>query len=221
MNTRKLVSRSVLGTSGRTPAPRSCGLSGERSSPPRRRSSGSPRPLAERERGGQSAKLDTHYYDGKLRTNRLLQIVHNQQRLPIEDKKTFFTRLLQDLELNPAVPGLYRSTALRAVKQITRGIRQAPNYDGSNGMYADDVLYLVCKKIEETKNTDALVYLSEQLSDIMTSGQCAQGRSTRIFQVLMALECSPDKEAGQDPSDKEADPPPADESPDKPHRSDN
>nr|QBK87600.1 MAG: uncharacterized protein LCMAC201_05130 [Marseillevirus LCMAC201] len=142
--------------------------------------------------------LDTHHYDGKLHTNTLIKTVYNLtgENL-IDQKNTYFTRLIQDLKLNPIVPEQYRPTAIEAVNQITRSIRKSSNYDKTNGMYADDVLYLVCRKIDETKNTDALVYLSEQLSDIMTSGQCPQGRSTRIFQVLMAL--SPEPEVSDAP----------------------
>lgn len=159
-----------------------------------------------------SVNLDTHYYDGKLRANMLIQTVYNQQKLNLTvQKNTFFTRLIQDLELNPVVPEKYRPTAIEAVNQITHGIRQNSNYDKTNGMFADDILYLVCRKIDETKNIDALVYLSEQLSDIMTSGQCAQGRTTRIFQVLMAVEVSTGNEAC-----KEEKSPPVDESPDNP-----
>ena len=103
-------------------------------------------------------------------------------------KTTLFTQLIQDIKQNPLVPEKYRPTAIEAINQIMRSIRQPPNYDRTNGMFADDVLYLVCIKIDKTKNVDALIYLSEQLSDIMTSGQCSQGRSTRIFQVLFGLE---------------------------------
>ncbi len=136
--------------------------------------------------------LDTHHYDGKLHTNTLIKTVHNltNQNL-IDQKNIYFTRLIQDLKINPLVPKQYLPTAIEAVNQITHGIQQSSNYDNTNGMYADDVLYIVCRKIDETNNTDALVYLSEQLSDIMTSGQCPQGRSTRIFQVLVALSPEP------------------------------
>lgn len=136
-----------------------------------------------------NAKLNTHYYDGKLVDHELVQAVHDQQKVADAEltahKHLLFTNLIEDIKLNPAVLDKYRPTAIRAVEVIKQNIRQAANYDQTNSMYADDVLYMVCKN---TKNADVLVYLSEQLSDILTSGQCAQGRSTRIFQVLSALE---------------------------------
>ena len=139
-----------------------------------------------------NAKLNTHYYDGKLLANELVQAVHDQQKVADAEltthKHLLFTGLIEDIKINPAVLDKYRPTAIRAIEVIKQNIRQKNNYDQTNSMYADDVLYMVCKKIDHTKNKDVLVYLSEQLSDILTSGQCSQGRSTRIFQVLSTLD---------------------------------
>ncbi len=130
---------------------------------------------------------NTHYYDGKL-SDILVQIVQNQQENNSDEltteKNTLFTRLSKDIKESPLVPPQYRRTAVIAINKIMQSIRQPANYDRTNGLYADDVLYLVCKHIYETMNMEALQYLSEQLSDIITSGQCPQGRSTRVFQVF-------------------------------------
>ncbi len=169
-------------------------------------------------------QLDTHYYDGKLGIHPLVRIVHNQQKI-INDsftlqKQNLFTRLVQDIKLNPAVPEKYRTTAIKAINVIKQCIRLPANYDRTNGMYADDVLYLVCNCIKQTGNVDTLQYLSEQLSDIMTSGQCSQGRSTRIFQVLLTMDCSTDQNQNDQeknqPESEDQDPPLSNTAPDLP-----
>ncbi len=136
------------------------------------------------------AVLNTHHYDGKLNVHPLLKIVQEQQEnVTIElttEKQSLFASLVEDVKLNPAINNRYRPTAIQAINKINQNIRQPPNYDRTNNTYADDILYLVCKKIAETKDTNILVYLAEQLSDIITSGSCAQGRNTRVFQVLFS-----------------------------------
>jgi hypothetical protein len=140
---------------------------------------------------------NTHDYDGKLNVHLLVQSIQEQQKdispALITEKIYLFTRLIEDLKLNPNLANKYRMTAIQAVNIISRSIRQQANFDASNGLFADDVLYIVCKKIEKSRNSDALIYLAEQLSDIITSGQCAQGRSTRIFQVLYTMDNYPEQ----------------------------
>lgn len=143
-------------------------------------------PTPAQSRGNVSS--DTHHYDGKLKVHPLIGIITEQQQVTVEEKRRLFIRLIEDVRLNPIINTKYRSTAIQAISKINQDIHKPPNHDKTNDIYADDILYLICKRIDETKDLDILVYLAEQLSDIITSGSCPQGRSTRVFQVLCTIE---------------------------------
>lgn len=119
--------------------------------------------------------LNTHYYDGK--------IIKSVEKVPdVNEKVELFDQLISKIQNNP-VTQKFRAMAIVAVNAIKRDIQKQANYDPTNDMWADDILYWVCKYVEE--NNDLLKLLSEQLHDIIVSGQCAQGRCTRLFQVLV------------------------------------
>ncbi len=73
---------------------------------------------------------------------------------------------------------------------ICNSIGNASNYDPSNKLYADDILYLCCELWDEIKDSekgqDLLKTLASQLYDMRT-GSCPPGRSTRLFQVYIAF----------------------------------
>ena len=125
-------------------------------------------------------KLNTHHYDGAL--NKVVSCDATR-----EEKEEMFNRLIQDLLVNHLIINNQRSTAIRAVSIITSGIQKPENYDSTNGLYADNVLYHICCKLQEKQDLDILKCLSEQLSDIITSGSCPQGRVIRLVQVLDSI----------------------------------
>ena len=57
------------------------------------------------------------------------------------------------------------------------------NLDTTNGKRAEDLLADLAKHIFETES-DLLALLEEQLEDMYSLGQCAQGRTTRLWQLL-------------------------------------
>ena len=132
--------------------------------------------------------LNTHYYDGKLNIHELVIAIQELQKITASEltveKQALFSKLIADIQHNTSINNRYRSRAVIAINRISQSIRKPANLDRTNNMYADDVLYIVCRKLSDP---DSLVYIAEQLSDIITFGQCAQGRSTRIFQVLLTL----------------------------------
>lgn len=135
-----------------------------------------------------SQYLNTHFYDGKLVQNDLIsKIIDLRNSKLSETKRELFAKLAEEIK-TAKVEERFRLTALQAIHIIDRDIHQPGNYDCTNGIYADDVLYLVCKRMYSDKEIEIFDYLTEQLSDIITSGQCAQGRSTRLFQLLRTLE---------------------------------
>lgn len=57
------------------------------------------------------------------------------------------------------------------------------NLDTTNDKRAEDLLADLAKHIVETES-DLLELLEEQLEDMYSLGQCAQGRTTRLWQLL-------------------------------------
>jgi hypothetical protein len=55
------------------------------------------------------------------------------------------------------------------------------NHDQINNLIATDILYILLKNLD----TSEYSILEEQLAD-MTSGLCSQGRTIRLFQLLVA-----------------------------------
>jgi hypothetical protein len=90
-----------------------------------------------------------------------------------ENKKTLFQQLLRRLS-NPAA------------KQMVQIIMndQSQNYDVSNDANASDILADICSiPVEDGE----LQLLEEQLADNFMLGKCSQGRTTRLYQILIAL----------------------------------
>lgn len=123
-------------------------------------------------------KLNTHYYDGKLKSNKFNSISTK------DIKEVEFNKLITFIQKDQTCNVNIRITAIRAVQLIKNSIGKSPNYDSTNEIYADDILFHICKKF----HNDILTYLIEQLSDIITSGQCPQGRVIRLIQVFACLD---------------------------------
>ena len=66
---------------------------------------------------------------------------------------------------------------------IIADIGSQRNLDTTNGISADDVL---CLALPHVTNADFLNCLEEQLLG-MSTGFCAQGRTTRLWQVVLAF----------------------------------
>ena len=61
-----------------------------------------------------------------------------------------------------------------------------PNFDPANNLFACDLLYLLCEKILYDGCEEHIKLLLTQL-DEMATGLCPQGRTTRLFQILIML----------------------------------
>jgi hypothetical protein len=130
-----------------------------------------------------SGKLDVHTYDGQL------------PRMDIKEFKTFdkkenFAKLHTMIVEHKHLDDSIKRFATQAVQIIMDDIDNSKNYSGSDLQRADDVLSHICIKIFSDTDQDSIVQnLAEQLSDIVTSGSCPQGRVTRLFQLYMAFKC--------------------------------
>jgi hypothetical protein len=135
-------------------------------------------------------QLNTHHYDGNLRE--LIDIVgphiNRASLIPRDRKLLSFVilrrTLLADRSFDRAA-GMALNTIITTYERHGR-IRGGGNYDPSNDLYADDLLYLLYEIVMKKGVADTGVIINQQLSD-MLSGMCAQGRTHRLFQLVWAL----------------------------------
>lgn len=119
--------------------------------------------------------LNTHAYDGQLKFTEISgwnQVIS----LPIEEKQRRGKELIVAAEkLCPL--------AQHHLSIIVNSIGTGANYDPSNQISADDLISLCfCHR----DNSDFLSMLELQLIDMRT-GFCPQGRTHRLFQLLLAF----------------------------------
>lgn len=121
--------------------------------------------------------LNTHNYDGKLCTTELdkLCIIHN---LPLEEKREYGRGLIL------SVTGKINVKAMLFLRRIVQAMGTQSNIDKTNNLAADD---LICLCWEYKENPIFLSNLEAQLID-MSNGFCPQGRTHRLFQLLLAFQ---------------------------------
>lgn len=108
---------------------------------------------------------DVHCYDGKLTSPPDIHIRHFE----MNEKQELFKKLNFILS-NP-----------RACWMVSRMLSEHDMFDPSNKMTPSDILATI---LTRRMTIDILGLLEEQLSDIALLGQCPQGRSTRLIQIL-------------------------------------
>ena len=135
-------------------------------------------------------KTLTHTYDGKLQKSKQT-IENNIQRaskISKKDKVQAFIKLRNNLiKYKEFTPQIQRCFDVIYNTFSQKGRTKSANYDPTNDLYADDLLYLCYEKVFESDSNDFSKMLILQLED-MVSGLCAQGRTTRLLQVLLAFE---------------------------------
>jgi hypothetical protein len=116
---------------------------------------------------------DTHYYDNKLNLSELKGLE--------KIKHLSFTKkisLANDLLLH-----LKDIIAISFLKKIIVDFGKDSNLDKTNELIADD---LICLCWFHRNNIDFIECLETQLND-MSTGFCPQGRTHRLFQILIAF----------------------------------
>ncbi len=112
---------------------------------------------------------DVHHYDGKL------PII--LEKIFTKDEKLDLIKLL--------VPKLTNPLAQTMIYKIGKTIIDdgTDNFDDQNNIDASDILANIL-----SKNYDEILeLLEEQLIDMYNLGQCPQGRTTRLWQILKFL----------------------------------
>jgi hypothetical protein len=130
-----------------------------------------------------TGSVDTHSYDGLLAKNILPAAFCPSS----QEMQTKFTQLAVCIRLSVRVAERHRLPALEAICRIQSAIGGRANVDETDSYRAD---YLLAKLCDYLNDEDMLPYVAEQLSDIVTSGPCPQGRVKRILQCLLAVSCS-------------------------------
>ena len=120
--------------------------------------------------------LDTHNYDGKLDISLLPDLTYISE-LTIDDK------IERARDIRAIAAEVFGPIPLKYLDLIISSIGTASNIDPTNGLVADDLL-CICWIYRE--NPDFMIELETQLQDMRT-GFCPQGRTHRLFQVLMAF----------------------------------
>lgn len=114
---------------------------------------------------------DTHCYDGKI-VNQL--DYSSLSGLTLEEKKAHCESLLQ-YQWSPTA-GIY-------LQRVLAAMGTPANYDPTNNLNADDLLCLTVAKCSEQ---DFRQEMDIQLADMVT-GDCPQGRTHRLYQLLLAF----------------------------------
>lgn len=111
-----------------------------------------------------NAFRDVHVYDGKL-SQPSIQIF----KFSNLDKQTMSSKIVSILNDQ------------RAKIMATKLLSETNNFDGANNFNTSDIFATV---LSRRMTIDILQLLEEQLVDILMLGQCPQGRTTRMLQIL-------------------------------------
>ena len=120
-----------------------------------------------------STFIDVHTFDYTYANN------DHEPVLLSKEEKVQWLHALRNVMTNPV--------AQQGVHMIIMNIDHMANLDSTNQKTADDILVLLSKYVLE-KDREILPLLEEQLQDMVELGQCAQGRTTRLWQLYKALE---------------------------------
>lgn len=135
------------------------------------------------------SKTLTHTYDGKLEQTKLqlLEDIFRVSQISKSDKLNAFGHLRLELQKYPLPQPAQR--CFEAIFQTFSQMGHVPsggNYDPTNDLFADDLLYLCFERVVKYQDADFAQAFILQLGD-MALGLCAQGRTTRLFQILLAF----------------------------------
>ena len=123
---------------------------------------------------------ETHYYDGKLEHIKaeMKEQLDRVACVDDDEKQTAFQCLKAYVEEN---------CSLREMQILVRLIDEKDKYhDTVNHLYVDALLYLCYENIVLLENFEFLDNFKRQLRD-MPTGFCAQGRTIRLLQLLVAF----------------------------------
>lgn len=122
-------------------------------------------------------KLDTHFYDGQLHD--LYQQIISLTPTPISLETAY--QEIAEL-INTSLSPTTRQQTHQVLNILKNDRDKSANYDTANRINVDHLLPLVWTKVREYDTSGKLLFL-EQLRE-MRGGLCAQGRTTRLIQMV-------------------------------------
>ncbi len=135
-------------------------------------------------------QLLTHTYDGQLHSIIKEVCGEGWPDVSVKDKQREFKELIEILTSSSYVGKLF---AISTIISILGAIGKPANFDPSNKLSADDLLYQICLILEITNyDNETMPVVIEQLADVITAGNCSQGRCTRLFQIYLPLRAALD-----------------------------
>lgn len=128
--------------------------------------------------------LNTHTYDGQLKYVKLYlkkyyDLIDNVE---IDDLKIKINDGYQFLLEN----NKFDNTSNLTFQTLFNSIGTGANYDSTNDINADHLLYFCVYEILEKKDNDFVDLFIIQLNE-MQSGMCPQGRTHRLIQILISF----------------------------------
>jgi hypothetical protein len=120
-----------------------------------------------------SSFIDIHTFDYSYR-----DAVHTAVMLTDNEKRQWITSIMNRMT---------NQTAIQGARIIMANINHDGNRDHTNQKNAEDLLVLLARHCIE-KDQSVISLLEEQLQDMVELGQCAQGRTTRLWQLYVALQ---------------------------------
>jgi hypothetical protein len=126
----------------------------------------------------------THHYDGQLR-----DIWREKRQLLLDkylDRCVSFDDTIKEIEVWLE----HKYVHAKRIRQARRSIdilrtQKNSNFDQRNEIDVEELLPIVWQQVKGQDDVHEIFY--EQLCDI-TGGSCAQGRSTRLFQLLFLVD---------------------------------
>jgi len=134
--------------------------------------------------------MNVHIFDSQYK-NHLVKTLYSK-----ELKTQHFRKILEKMNLYHC-----NTQSINGIQLILNSIQSPANFDHSNNIYSDDLLIEICLILEEMLNNknfkipqittelgkfkeeDFYKMLEEQMYDMFATGQCPQGRSTRLKQL--------------------------------------
>ena len=119
----------------------------------------------------QSSFIDVHTFDYTY-----ANLNHDPVNMTLEEKINWIERLMEHLD----------PIARQGAHLILVNIGMEANRDTTNKKTAEDLLVLLAQHVL-LKDKDFLSLVNEQLIDMLQLGQCAQGRTTRLWQLYSCI----------------------------------
>lgn len=103
----------------------------------------------------------------------------------IDDDLVIVTSVPKEDTINELKLIIKNHNAIRAINLILTDRHN--NYEPHHNLDAFDLLYKLAYKIKHQESSEIMHLVEEQLSDIIMSGPCSQGRCYRILQLVESI----------------------------------